>query len=65
MKLEETMYEAICEDPYQIGCKEEAAFVRIGEVRPKPDAPIYLCEDCYYQMLDDGHIKEDEWEALI
>lgn len=65
MKKSETTWDAVCEDPYWDGCKEEAAYVRIGEVRPKPDAPIYLCEACYDAMVDAGNIDPDEWEPLI
>lgn len=64
MKRTETTWDAVCEDPFWDGCKAEAMFVRTGENRPKPDDPIYLCEDCYYAMVDAGNIDPEEWEEI-
>lgn len=63
-KIENQFADGLCEDPYQIGCKDEAMYKKIGENREEPDEAVYLCDDCYHAMLDDGNINEDDWELI-
>lgn len=56
--------EDVCSDPYWNGCKESPAKYRNRIWSDPPDTPTFLCQGCFDQMVEDGHIDPSEWNDL-
>lgn len=64
MTTKPLIFENVCDDPYWDGCTNKPAMYREKVWSDTPDTPECLCQDCYDQMIRDGHIKPSEWQRL-